>query len=85
MLCFDKSSFSTTAKSSCAFSILCLHASFTPLVYSTNGYGMAKEARIADKTRGSYSDVIDCMRTKFTFAMLRSVLISVRGSCWKAS
>ena len=63
-------------------------ASFTPLVYSTNG-GMAPEARkfhkkvahlIADKTRESYSDVINVMRTKLSFAMLRSVLISVRGS-----
>ena len=68
-------------------------ASFTPLVYSTNG-GMAKEARrfhkkvahmIADKTRESYSDVINCMRTKLTFAMLRSVLISVRGSRGKTT
>ena len=63
-------------------------ASFTPLVYSTHG-GMANEAKrfhkkvalmIADKTRESYSDVLNCMRTKLTFAMLRSVLISVRGS-----
>ena len=63
-------------------------ASFTPLVYSTHG-GMANEAKrfhkkvalmIADKTRESYSDVINCMRTKLTFSMLRSVLISVRGS-----
>ena len=68
-------------------------ASFTPLVYSTNG-GMAKEARrfhkkvahmIADKTRESYSDVINCMGTKLTFAMLRSVLISVRGSRGKTT
>ena len=35
---------------------------------------------IADKTRESYSDVINVMRTKLSFAMLRSVLISVRGS-----
>ena len=63
-------------------------ASFTPLVYSTNG-GMAKEAKnfqkkvahmIADKTQESYSDVINVMRTKLSFAMLKSVLISVRGS-----
>ena len=68
-------------------------ASFTPLVYSTNG-GMAKESRrfhkkvahmIAEKTRESYSDVINCMRTKLTFAMLKSVLISVRGSRGKAT
>ena len=62
-------------------------ASFTPLVYSTNG-GMAAQAetfhkklahRIADKTMEKYSDVMNCMRTKLSFAMLRSVLISVRG------
>ena len=67
-------------------------ASFTPLVYSTHG-GMANEAKrfhkkvahmIADKTRESYGDVINCMRTKVSFAMLRSVLISVRGSDGKS-
>ena len=67
-------------------------ASFTPLVYSTHG-GMANEAKrfhkkvahmIADKTRESYGDVINCMRTKVSFAMLRSVLISVRGSRGKS-
>ena len=35
---------------------------------------------VANKTRESYSDVINCMRTKLAFSMLRSVLISVRGS-----
>ena len=35
---------------------------------------------IADKTQESYSDVINVMRTKLSFAMLKSVLISVRGS-----
>jgi len=68
-------------------------ASFTPLVYSTNG-GMANEAKrfhkkvahkIADRTRERYSDVMNCMRTKLTFAMLRSVLISVRGSRGKTT
>ena len=63
-------------------------ASFTPLVSSTNG-GMGKEAQqfhnkvahmMADKTRESYSDVINCMHTKLAFNMLRSVLMSVRGS-----
>ena len=39
---------------------------------------------IADKTRESYGDVINCMRTKVSFAMLRSVLISVRGSRGKS-
>ena len=65
-------------------------ASFTPLVSSTIG-GMGKEAQqfhkrvaqmMADKTRESYSDVINCMRTKLAFNMLklRSVLLSVCGS-----
>ena len=63
-------------------------ASFTPLVYSTNG-GMGKEAQqfhkkvaqmMADKTHESYSDVIKQLRTKLAFNMLGSVLLSVCGS-----
>ena len=63
-------------------------ASFTPLVYSTAG-GMAEQAlifhkklayMIAEKTGERYSDIINCMRAKISFAMLRSVLISVRGN-----
>ena len=63
-------------------------ASFTPLVYSTNG-GMAREARkfhkrvaqmVSEKTKETYGDVMNVMRTKLSFAMLKSVLISVRGS-----
>jgi hypothetical protein len=35
---------------------------------------------MADKIRESYSDVINCVRTKLAFNMLRSVLMSARGS-----
>ena len=63
-------------------------ASFTPLVYSTNG-GMGKQAKafhkrvarlLADKTHERYSDIMNCMRNQLSFAMLRSTLISVRGA-----
>ncbi len=63
-------------------------ASFIPLIYSTNG-GMAKRATafhkklasaIAEKKSERYSDVLNCMRTKLSFTMLKSVLISVRGN-----
>ena len=63
-------------------------ASFTPLIYSTNG-GMAPQSiifhkklaqKIADKRREKYADVINCMRTKLCFSMLKSVLISIRGA-----
>jgi hypothetical protein len=35
---------------------------------------------IADKTQESYGDVINMIRTKLSFPMLRSVSITVRGS-----
>ncbi len=63
-------------------------ASFTPLIYSTNG-GMAPQSvifhkklahQIADKRKEKYADVISCMRTKLCFSMLKSVLISIRGA-----
>ena len=62
-------------------------ASFTPLVYSTHG-GMGKQAMafhkrisklIAQKRKESYSDIINHMRTKLRFTLLKSVLISIRG------
>ena len=34
---------------------------------------------VAEKRQESYSEVMSVMRTKLSFAMLRSVLISVRG------
>ncbi len=68
-------------------------ATFTPLVYSTNG-GMAEQAKryhkklasmIAHKTNEQYSDVIKVMRTKLSFALLRSILVSIRGVRGKKS
>ena len=68
-------------------------ASFTPLIYSTHG-GMAGKATafhkrlaklIAEKKKERYSDVMNCMRTKLSFTMLKSVLLSVRGSKGKPS
>ena len=62
--------------------------SFTPLVYSTLG-GMAPQARVfhrrlaelvAEKTNEEYKDVMSMMRTKLSFALLKSGLVSVRGS-----
>ena len=67
-------------------------ASFIPLVYSTHG-GMAGKATsfhkrlaklISEKKQERYSDVMNCMRTKLCFTMLRSVLISVRGTKGKS-
>ena len=52
-------------------------ASFTPLVYSTHG-GMAEEATrfhkkvaqlISDKTKERYSQVLNCMRTKYPISL----------------
>ena len=63
-------------------------ASFTPLVYNTYG-GMAPQSLafhrklaglVAEKRNEAYNDVLNCMRTKLCFAMLRSILISIRGS-----
>ena len=35
---------------------------------------------VSEKRQESYSDVINVMRTKLAFVLLRSVLISVRGA-----
>ena len=65
---------------------------FTPLVYSTTG-GMAPQAHafhkrmaelISEKTNEDYRDIISMMRTKLSFALLKSVLVSVRGSRGKS-
>ena len=61
--------------------------SFTPLVYSTSG-GMAPECEkhhkrvaqlISMKRNERYADVMNFMRTKLRFALLKSILISLRG------
>ena len=61
--------------------------SFVPLVYSTTG-GMGPRATsfhkrvatlVSEKRQETYAEVMSVMRAKLSFAMLRSVLISVRG------
>ena len=60
---------------------------FSPLVFTTTG-GMAPEAtrflkrvaeKIAAKTRERYSEVMNNIRVRISFEMLRSVLVAVRG------
>ena len=61
--------------------------SFTPIVASTFG-GMGKEANrhhkriatlIAIKKNESYGDVINFIRTRLRFSLLKSILTAVRG------
>ena len=61
--------------------------SFTPLVFSTTG-GMGSEAtkyhkrvaRLISEKRGEeYSDVVNYIRTRIRFSLLRSTLVAVRG------
>ena len=60
---------------------------FTPLVFSTAG-GTGKEAevyhkrlaeRIAPKRNETYSQVMNFIRTRIRFALLKCTLISIRG------
>ena len=62
-------------------------ASFTPIVGSTFG-GMGNEAHryhkriatlIAEKRNESYADVINYIRTRLRFSLLKSILTAVRG------
>ena len=62
-------------------------ASFTPIVGSTFG-GMGIEAQkhhkriatlIAEKRKENYADVINYIRTRLRFCLLKSVLTAVRG------
>ena len=62
------------------------HASFTPIVFSTTG-GAGPEANrhhkrvaslIADKKKEGYSHVINYIRTRLCFSLLRSLLIAIR-------
>ena len=66
--------------------------SFTPLVFSTTG-GMGPESikfhkRVAEliavKRNEQYADVMNHIRTKLRFALLKSVLISIRGQRGKS-
>ena len=61
---------------------------FTPLVFTTTG-GMADECikyhsklaeLIANKKRGSCSNVISWIRAKVSFAIVRSAILCLRGS-----
>ena len=63
-------------------------ATFTPLVFTTTG-GMAEECRryhsrlaelLTDKKGEEYATTISWIRTKVSFAMLRSALLCLRGS-----
>ena len=62
-------------------------ASFTPLIFSTSG-GMAKECTkyhkqiaqlISIKTKEDYSHVMNHLRTRLRYALLKSTLIAIRG------
>ena len=62
-------------------------ATFTPLVFSTTG-GMAPECAryhkkiaelVANKTNEEYSKVVNHIRTRVRFTLLRSTLLAVRG------
>ena len=59
-----------------------------PLIYTTTG-GMGPQCTkfhkqlallIADKRHERYSDVMNHMRTRLRFSLLRSILIAIRGS-----
>ncbi len=63
-------------------------SSFTPMVFSTFG-GMGEEChkalrraagKIADRRKEKYSDVMGHLSTKIRMCLLRTVLLSVRGS-----
>ena len=63
-------------------------ATFVPLIYTTTG-GMGPQCTkfhkqlallIADKRHERYSDVMNHMRTRLRFSLLRSILIAIRGS-----
>ena len=63
------------------------HGSFTPIILSTSG-GVGPEAnrhhkRIAElialKRKGEYSQIIQYIRTRLRFNLLKSILVAVRG------
>ena len=61
--------------------------SFTPLIYTTFGgwgpqatrYHKRLAEKMATKQNEKYSHVLNHMRTKIRFALLRSILVAVRG------
>ena len=63
------------------------HATFTPLVFGTNG-GMRRECalfiknlamKLAEKENEQYSDVITSIRTKLSFCILKAVFYALEG------
>ena len=64
------------------------HATFNPLVVScTGGAGPSASkvikriaGKLSDKKEDSYSDIITYIRTKISFALLRSSILCIRGS-----
>ena len=61
--------------------------SFTPMIFSTFG-GMGKEAKrhhkriaelIAEKKNERYAEVMNHLRTRLRFSLLKSILVAVRG------
>ena len=64
------------------------HGSFTPLVFGTNG-GMGDECstflkqlatKILEKSYNTYAETMTWLRTKLSFAILKSVILCVRGT-----
>ena len=65
-------------------------ATFTPLVFSTTGRGMAVECKrcrlaelVAAKKGESYATTMSWIRARVSFALLRSALLCLRGSLAK--
>jgi hypothetical protein len=64
------------------------HGTFTPLVFALNGvmspecekYHQHLASRIAEKTQQRYSAVMNMIRAKLSFMVLRACLMCVRGS-----
>ncbi len=63
------------------------HGSLTPMVFSTSG-GAGPEANrhhkriamlMAEKKKGEYSQIINYIRTRVRFNLLKSILVAVRG------
>ena len=64
------------------------HGTFTPLVFSVTGV-MGKECsmfhkhmaeKISKKTEEKYSDIINVLKCKLSFLILRASLLCIRGS-----
>ena len=64
------------------------HGTFTPLVFSLNGvmspececFHKSLAQKIAEKTQQRYSTIMNLIRTKLSFLILRACLVCVRGS-----